>query len=129
MKRKAEPASIEEEEEDPKTGEILLKPGESASITSSPDQYERRRQWRKSDLDFQSGSASEPLGSMTEVISEANLPEGEIFTVLAGEYDDNVEVWKECERLGRQYRAFYFAGKHKCSVAGLVTDLSHQKKS
>jgi hypothetical protein len=111
MKRKAEPASLEEEEEDPKTGDILRKSAASSSITSSSDQFERRRKWRKSDLDFQSGSAAKALGSMLEVIDQAK--EGQMLTVLAGEHEDNADIWQECEKLGRKYRAFYLVGERR----------------
>jgi hypothetical protein len=109
MKRNAEPASLEEEEEDPRTGDIRRKAAASASITSSSDQFERRRKWRKSDLDFQTGSASKSLGSMLEIIGLAK--EGEMLTVLAGEHEDNAKVWKDCEKSGRKYRVFYLVGE------------------
>lgn len=131
MKRKAEPASVEEEDEDPKTGEVFLKAGERASITSSSDQFERRSKWRKSDLDFRRGSASKYLGSILDVIGQAKeAKEGEMFTILAGEHEDNQNVWKECEKLGRKYRAFYLAGKRlRYPFQGSGTDLSFQTRS
>lgn len=109
MKRKAEPASVEEEVEDIRTGDIIRKAANSASITSSSDQSERRRQWRKSDLDFKSGSASKFLGPMLEVIGQGK--EEEMLTIMAGEHEDNQEVWRDCEKSGRKYRAFYHVGK------------------
>lgn len=49
---------------------------------------------------------------MLEVISQANpAKEGEMFTFWAGEHEDNLDVWEECEKSGYKYRAFYFAGK------------------
>lgn len=109
MKRKAEPATLEVEEEDPRTGDFRRGAVATASITSSSDQFERRRQWRKSDLDFKSGSASKYLGPMLAVIGQAK--EGEMLTILAGDYEDNMNVWQACEKSGRKYRAFYLGGK------------------
>lgn len=108
MKRKPEPATAGDE--DPETGEVIVGTEHSASISESPeDKPERRKKWRRSSSDFHNDCTSKYLGSVLDVIIEAK--KGEMLSIVAGKHDDNGEVWKECEKLGFKYRAFYTEGK------------------
>jgi hypothetical protein len=106
MKRKA--AFLEEE--DPETGEAVLGTESSASIFLSPEESrERRKSWRRSGSDFVSDSESTHLGTVLNVIEEWKSKEA-YLTVIAGEHEDNVEVWKECKSAGTKFRLFALKG-------------------
>jgi hypothetical protein len=98
------------EEEDPETGEAVLGTESSASIVLSPEQSrERRKVWRRSDSDFASDSKSTHLGTVLNVIEELKGQES-LLTVVAGEYEDNAEVWKECKNAGTKFRLIALKG-------------------
>jgi|SRR5277367_3127878 len=111
MKRNLQSAYLEDV--DPRTEEPIPSTQNSASI--SPPALEsqlQRRIWRKSgEQHLFEYRDSEDLGSVLDVISKTN---DEILTVIAGEHDDNKEVWEECERAskeeGKRLRVFYWPG-------------------
>jgi len=107
MKRKA--AFVEEE--DSKTGEAVLGTESSASIFLPPEQSsERRKTWRRSGSDFVSDLDSTHLGTVLNVV-EQSKNEGGLLTVVAGEHEDNAEVWKECKNAGTKFRLFALKGR------------------
>lgn len=107
MKRKA--AFVEEE--DSKTGEAVLGTESSASIFQPPEQSsERRKTWRRSGSDFVSDLDSTHLGTVLNVV-EQSKNEGGLLTVVAGEHEDNAEVWKECKNAGTKFRLFALKGR------------------
>jgi len=107
MKRKAAFAV----EEDPETGEAVLGTESSASMSLPPELgRERRKSWRRSASDFVSDSESVHLGSVLEVIGQSKK-EDSLLTIVAGEHDDNEEVWKPCKDSGTKFRLFVLKGK------------------
>jgi hypothetical protein len=108
MKRKAAFAA----EEDPETGEAVLGTESSASFFLSPEQSrERRKSWRRSGSDFVRDSESFHLGSALDVIRQSKNEET-LLTIIAGEHDDNAEVWKECKNSGTKFRLFALKGRN-----------------
>jgi hypothetical protein len=106
MKRKA--AFVEEE--DSKTGEVVLGTESSASIFLPPEQSsEQRKTWRRSGSDFVSDLESTHLGTVLNVV-EQSKNEGGLLTVVAGEHEDNAEVWEECKNAGTKFRLFALKG-------------------
>ncbi|PMD58545.1 uncharacterized protein K444DRAFT_614309 [Hyaloscypha bicolor E] len=102
MKRKA--AFVEEEGLE--TGEAVLGTESSASIFLPPGQSsERRKTWRRSGSDFVSDLESTHLGTVLNVV-EQSKNEGGLLTVVAGEHEDNAEVWEECKNAGTKFRLF-----------------------
>jgi hypothetical protein len=98
MKRKSQSACVEDV--DPQTEEPILGTQSSASI--SPPAHEshlRRKIWRKSGQHLYECRDSEDLGLVLDVISKTDQ---EILTVIAGEHEDNKEVWEECQRASRE---------------------------
>jgi hypothetical protein len=107
MKRKPSPAFAEEE--DPETGEAVLGTSSHASLSLSPEQsHERRKTWRRSASDFASDLQSIHLGSAFDVIKQS--AGGGLLTLVAGDHDDNGEVWKECQNSGTKFRLFPLKG-------------------
>lgn len=114
MKRK--PAFVEEE--DPETGEALLGTESSASFSLSPEQSrEKRKSWRKSGSDFMSDSKSEYLGSVLDALKQSQGEET-VVTIVTGKYEDNAEVWRECENSGIKYRLFPSNGTYSAPAHG-----------
>lgn len=97
------------EEEDPKTGEAVLGTENSASFSSLPEQSSKRRKiWRNSESNFTSDSESLHLGLLLDVLKQPK--QDALLTIVAGEHDDNEEVWKECEKSGGKFRLFPLKG-------------------
>jgi hypothetical protein len=111
MKRKLQSAYLEDV--DPRTEEPIRSTRNSASIfPSAHESHLRRKKWRKSgEQHLFECRDSEDLGSVLDVISKTKE---NILTIIAGEYDDNKEVWEECEKAsreqGKKLRIFYWHG-------------------
>lgn len=119
MKRKVEAAFAAEE--DPETGEAVLGTESRASIFSPADEQsssEKRKSWRKSDSDFASDAESTHLGTVLDVIEELK-GRNTFLTVLAGDHEDNAEVWKECKNAGTKLRLFALKGWFTLNDCGL----------
>jgi hypothetical protein len=116
MKRKAAFA----EEEDPETGEAVIGTESSASIFLSPEESrERRKSWRRSGSDFINDSDVLQLGTALDVIKKSRK-EGSLLTIVAGEHDDNEEVWKECKESGMKFRLFVLKGNYSGSLKEIM---------
>lgn len=132
MERKPSPAFAEEE--DPETGEAVLGTSSHASLFLSPEQsHERRKTWRRSASDFASDLQSIHLGSALDVIKQSGEG-GSLLTLVAGDHEDNVEVWKECQNSGTKFRLFPLRGtvllqpSHECLTKADLDRHRHQRR-
>jgi hypothetical protein len=111
MKRKLPSAYLEEV--DPFTEQPIPSTQNSASISPPAlESHIRRKIWRKSgEQHLYECRDSEDLGSVLDVISKTDQ---DMLTVIAGEHDDDEEIWEECHRVardgGKKLRVFHWPG-------------------
>ena len=74
--------------------------------------------WRSAS-EFTSDLQSIHLGSALDVIKQLGEG-GNLLTLLAGDHEDNAEVWKECQNSGTQFRLFPLKGTVSSSTPCLI---------
>lgn len=58
-------------------------------------------------------SISRDLGPMLEVLELHGKKRNELLTIVAGEHEDNAEVWKKCQDSGVKFRMFPLQGMYE----------------